>query len=233
MSSADLDRRLQALATAVDWPAEADIAARLELPVRRRPAWLAPQARAALAGIAVLVLALSAVLVASPATRSAVARLLGFPGVTVEVPSPGPPAPTGASLDLGQPMTLAQAQARVDFPLRTLPLDAPQVTFDVGTGAVHLRYDHPTGTVLLTQLDGEADLGFVKRAGGVKPTAVRDAFALWATGPDHTLLRTTDGTTVQAKLSANALLWSQDQVTYRLEIDADLETAVALADLLR
>lgn len=233
MSPTDLDRRLHALTGDVDWPEPVDIAGRLSLPARRRRSWWRPQVRVAVAGIAVLVLAFSALLVASPATRSAVARLLGFPGITVEVPSPSDAPPAGAGLDLGSPMTLAEAQAKVDFPLRTLPLADPQVTFDEGTGAVHLRYEHASGTVLLTQLDGEADLGFVKQAGGVKPAAVHDAFALWATGPDHALLRTDRGTTMQAELSANALLWSQDGVTYRLEIDADLEEAVGLAERLR
>ena len=231
ISTADLERRLQALAAAVEWPQEADLARAVVLPSRRRPLWARPQVRVALALVAALVVAFSTVLVASPATRSAVARLLGFPGVAVEVGTE--PLPTASGIDLGSAMTVTEAQVLVDFPLRTLALPDPQVSYDAGTRAVHIRYRGQGGPVLLTQLRGNADLGFVKQARGIKPTMVGGDFALWATGPDHALLRTEDGRVLQAQLSANALLWSQERVTYRLETDSGLEAAVRLAESLR
>ena len=232
ISTPDLERRLQSLAVDMDWPETADVAGSLQLPARRLSLWTQPRTRLAVASLGLLIVAFTAALIASPTTRSAVARLLGFPGITVEAPGTEP-LPTEAGLDLGAPTTVAEVQEQVDFPLLTLPLPNPQVSFDARTQAVHIRYEDGDDTVLLTQLSGEAEFGFVKQAGGVKPASVDGVFALWATGPEHALLRVENGTTLQAKLSGNALLWSRGRVTYRLETDANLEDAVRLAERLR
>ena len=230
-SATDLDRRLQSLAADLDWPEAADLTVGLTLPPRRA-AWLRPQVRVALASIALLVVAMTVVLVASPATRSAVARLLGFPGVAVEVGTE--PLPELSGIDLGEPVTLAEAEARTGLPVRTLPLAGQRVHVDNAADAVHIAYRYKGGRVaLLTQLRGGVDPAFSKQSPDVLPTEVDGNFALWVTGGgEHAVLRT-GGKTVEGRLSQNALLWAEGGVTYRLEIAAELPEAVRLAEQLR
>src|SRR5215207_1833068 len=113
----DLERALADLAASLEFPPTPDLAAavtaRLDQdPVTERPApaargrrWLGGLAgwrRLAVAGLAVVLLAV-AVLVASPETREAVARRLGLRGIEVELGGPPPTVTTtpGARLDLG------------------------------------------------------------------------------------------------------------------------------------
>src|SRR5688572_1400098 len=137
-----LDTRLRAMASSVEWPADVDVApavaAEVERSSQRRPRrWLAaPAWRPALAAFAVALLAFTAVLAFSPAARTAVARLLGFPGVAVEVTTE--PAPERSDLDLGDELTVREAQERAGWELGTLPLRVDRVSLDEKTGAVHI-----------------------------------------------------------------------------------------------
>ena len=224
----ELDRRLSSLP--IDWPPGNDVvpavAARLN-PSRRRPfVAFAPR----LAALAVVLLAIVVMLV-SPGTRAAVARLLGFPGVTVERSTQ--PLPELSGIDLGEQMTVEEAEARAGFDVRTLPLPDGRPFFDPGTGAVHVVYPRDAGgPVLLSQLTGDKDIGFHKRAGNVAPAEVNGDFALWITGRSHVLLRAV-GRGPEARLSDNSLLWASDDVTYRLELDGSVYDAVNLAERLR
>ena len=110
----DLDRALADLAASLEFPPTPDLAAAVSAPgwTRPRPAtparprrwsWPAGWRRLAVAGLAVVLLAV-AVLVASPGTREAVARRLGLRGIGVELGGPPPPTVTtapGGRLDLG------------------------------------------------------------------------------------------------------------------------------------
>jgi hypothetical protein len=110
-----LERELAELQVA--WPETPDIAsavgARLAAPapqrrwlLRRLPAW-----QVAIAAVAVVI----AVVMAVPSTRAAVLDWLGLRSVKIEHREPRP-STFGSSLQLGTPVTLAQAQRR--FPAR-------------------------------------------------------------------------------------------------------------------
>lgn len=232
-----LDDRLRMLAAKVDWPATVDVAPAVTAAVvqgRRQPArrWLsAPAWQPAVAALAIALLAFTAVLTFSPGARTAVARLLGFPGVAVEVTTE--PASGLSGMDLGAPVSLAEAEARTGLDLRTLPLPGERVVVDDETGAVHIAYRYEGGRVaLLTQLRGAEEISFLKQASDVVPSEVDGAFAIWATGPEHAILRVGDEV-LEARLSENALLWAAGGMTYRLEIPAELPEAVRLAESLR
>ena len=237
MDDRQLDARLRTLAASVDWPATVDVAPAVATAIERAPQRLrrrwfaAPAWRPAVAALAIALLAFTAVLTFSPAARTAVARLLGFPGVAVEVTTE--PAPELSDVDPGAPVSLEEAEARTGLNLRTLPLPGERVTVDDETGAVHIAYRYEGGRVaLLTQLRGAEDITFLKQASEVVPTDVNGAFAIWATGPEHAILRV-GPEVVEARLSENALLWASGDVTYRLEIAARLPEALRLAESLR
>lgn len=237
ISDTQLDARLRALARDVDWPDTRDVAAAVSADLRR-PArrtlrgWApTPTWRPAVATLVIALLACTAALVLSPAARTAVARLLGFPGVAVEVTTE--PAPQRSGVDLGGELSEDEAAQRAGLDLRTLPLPVDRVTFDEGTKAVHIAYRLDDGrAALLTQLRGAEDISFLKQSAEVVPTEVDGDFAIWATGPEHAILRVGEDV-LEARLSANALLWASAGVTYRLEIEAGLPEAVRLAERLR
>src|SRR5207245_1048212 len=84
-----------------------------------RPAWQ----KAVIAVAAAAVLATGA-LAASPGARQAVANFLGLRGIRITIVPSLPPVPSpslGSGLSLGDPMTLAQAQARVPFRIAVPP----------------------------------------------------------------------------------------------------------------
>jgi hypothetical protein len=172
-----LERELRALR--VQWPATPDLAAAVEARLAADRA--APRAgrrswRPALAwGLAALVVVVAAGLAASPAARSALLDVLGLRGARVErrepPPSPPPrPGSLGSGLGLGSPATLAQARARLDFPL-TVPaslgtpdavwLDTPshappRAALVYGRRAGIRRSPHTNAAVLLTQFRARA-----------------------------------------------------------------------------
>ena len=248
MTEPELIARLEALS--VDWPEPVDVTAGVTAQLHStRRGWLPTVSAqrgisfAALAAIA----AVAAALLLVPGARTAVARLLGFPGISVEQTSEPAPeltaprstqtpgaTPQGAAFPHGVPVTLDEAQARVDFRLRTLPLTGQRVTVDDEVGAVHIAYRYEGGRVaLLTQLRGGADPAFSKQSPDVSPTEVDGQFALWvAGGGEHAVLRV-GGNVVEGRPSQNALLWAADGVTYRLELAAELPEAVRLAESLQ
>jgi hypothetical protein len=111
----ELERELRALP--VQWPDTPDLAGAVvaRLPERppRRGRWLDwPAWQVAVAVGAVLV----AVVMAVPPARSAVLELLGFGSVRIERAEPRP-SEFGSELSLGEPVTLATARRRADFPV--------------------------------------------------------------------------------------------------------------------
>jgi len=130
-----------------------------------RPRWQ----RLSLACLAVLVLA-AALLAGSPATREAVARLLGLRGVRIEIGGPSPTATTrtgpttttgtgstrttgiGSELYLGELATLAEARQQVRF-----PVVVPTAPGFERPDAVYVDRDVPA--------DGRVDLVYQPRPG--------------------------------------------------------------------
>src|SRR5437870_8736270 len=109
---AELEHVLRRLAAELEWPRTPDIAGRLELGRQRR------LLRPLVVAVALAALAL-AVAFAVPSARSALLRLFGLGGVTIERVSTLPAAeqrPLAAGL--GTPVTAAEAERALGAPFR-------------------------------------------------------------------------------------------------------------------
>ena len=223
--------------------------------------WAAGLERRALWLIAALLLiAIASGLVLFPQTRHAIADRLGLQGVLIrwvdEVPSPEP-SQVGAPLLLGRPVTLDEAQAAVDFPIRVptaAGFDAPAEIYllDRDAGAM-VSFVYPAGPglpasdetgvgALLTQFQGEADRGLIEKglpADGEQQTqlqavSVAEEPGFWISGAPHGFFFVCydagECREERYRLAGNVLLWEQDGVTLRLESALSLDDALAIAE---
>jgi hypothetical protein len=209
-----------------------------------RPTWRRPMliVAAAAAVIAIIVAIL-------PTTREAVADLLGFGGVRISSDAPTGGPYTG--LQLGRPVTLADAQEAVDFPVK-LPSAAgygqPDAVFFSPSPPVDMvslvyrpsaeRPPSPVAPVgvLISEFRARPDFVFAKKltAAGtdVRFLTLDGVQAVWIGGPAHEFSYVRpDGTedAERIRLAANTLLWARDGITYRLESALGLDESVAIA----
>jgi hypothetical protein len=265
----DLDAALADLGAALRFPPTPDLAtavtARLEqapapAPARARPRrpWLAGWRRLAVAGLAVVLLAV-AVLAASPGTREAVARRLGLRGIGVELGGPPPTATTspGAQLDLGlgQRVTLQEARRRAGFPVLVpgaAGLGRPDAVFvDPAVpagGRVDLVYRARPGlpassftdaALLITEFRGQPAPEFIKKvvgAGIVQEVTVSGGPGYFFSGDPHFLsYRDASGQfrEERTRLAGNTLIWQRGELTLRLEGSLSAAEAVRIAESMR
>lgn len=191
---------------------------------------LQPQSRSAkplrwAVALAVVLMLVAVGLLAIPPVRAAVLDWLRIGAieifVTEEVPELEMPAPVSIT-DLGEPISLAEAQEIFPVPLWLPPeWDESEVVYS------HLFFDRmPVMTMQWQNADGVTltlsqiaapNLG-MKWAGGeqVVETAVHDETAVWIEGP-HPLELSGGGFDFQIVVETNVLIWTQGEVTYRLE----------------
>jgi hypothetical protein len=208
------------------------------------------QTRARLLAAAAAVLVATAATVAVPGSRQAVARWLGMGGVTLTYGDDVPSA-AGRSYDLGSPVPLARAVAGAQDAGWTLQAPAAaghpdRAYVDQPAGSVTLAWapaaslpeidDSGLGLVV-TAIPGTTDAGGMSKltsAGTiVELVRVGDTPAYWIAGDLHVVAITDpDGQIVthSSRLASNTLLWTEGEVTYRLESSLDREDAVALAE---
>jgi hypothetical protein len=209
---------------------------------------------------ALLLIALVSGLVLFPEARNAIADRLGLQGVMIrwvdEVPTPEP-SQIGAPLLLGRPVTLDEAHAAVDFPVRVptaTGFDAPDEIYllDQDKGAM-VSFVYPAGPglpasdetgvgALLTQFRGEADRGLIEKGlpddGGqathLQAVAVSGEPGFWISGAPHGFFIVCydagECREERYRLAGNVLLWEQDGVTLRLESALPLKDALAIAE---
>jgi hypothetical protein len=209
---------------------------------------------------ALLLIALVSGLVLFPEARNAIADRLGLQGVSIrwvdEVPTPEP-SRVGAPLLLGRPVTLDEAQAAVDFPVRiptAAGFNAPNEIYllDQDNGAM-VSFVYPAGPglpatnqtgvgALLTQFRGEADRGLIEkglsddaaRATHLQAVAVSGEPGFWISGAPHGFFVVCydvgECREERYRLAGNVLLWEQDGVTLRLESAFSLKDALAIAE---
>lgn len=249
-SSDHLERMLTDLGDRVAWPPEDDLAPSVRSRLETEEAAGRPRRWAhALAVAAVLLVVVAGILTASPAAREAVADLLEMGGVRITTGIPVPDVP-GASLDLGEAVTLREALARVEFPVlvpRDPDLGPPQAVFHREPprgGQVSLVWEARAGLpaapgtevgLLITQFTGSLDPVLEKVLDpetDLEAVMVRGERGLWIEGAPHRLsYLSPDGEVLEdeLRLAANVLLWEEEGVTYRVESALDREDALRIA----
>ena len=241
----ELELQLLALREDVAWPPTPDLATVVQARVARepqrrrrgagRPAWLAP----AVAAVVVLLLALGAVLAASPSVRATVRDWLGIGSVRIarvqRLPDISPPP----KLELGRRASSAAADRYLGSPIATVrALGAPDAIYlgDTSPARVSLVYAArpglPPGTAgvgaLLDQIQGDA-LIYVEKlvAGNVPITRLRvNGAPGYFIGGAHSVNLPDE---LRPRLAGNTLVWVRDAVTYRLETKLGRAAALRLA----
>lgn len=258
-----LESALVELGQHIAYPPTPDLVSRTRLsliaPTRRRPLWqrlLASPPRVVFASLVVVLLAVAGILALSPPVRTAVAGRLGLRGAPIEQVSRPPTVAAGASLDLGDPTTLAEASAR-------LPLLVPTVAKLGEADAVYVSPSSLGGTVALVY-GGRAGLPATPETGvsllvlesrlpssgfepaivgkGVGPgtqlqeLSVNGGRGVWLEGAPH-LLVVPDARGQfrqdRVRLAGNVLLWEQNGLLLRLEGAFSRDEALAIAASVR
>lgn len=233
-----LEDALRDLARYVSYPETPDLAARIEDAVRRagavdrQPMERRPLRRG-------LVLALIGLLIIAGAAAAVGIGLRGLSIVFIESPPRGGESP----LDLGEPMTLADAQALVAYEilLPTGRLGQPDEIYVDERRSIEqvaLVY-REAGAVelLITQFEAIPQLTpAVKEVGpGTRVEAVRvdGKPGFWIEGNPH-LLRYRDprGAAVDdpVRLVGNVLVWQRGELTLRIEGASSREEAISIAE---
>ena len=235
-----LERELQALSSALDWPETPDVSRRVvALMAEERPRPVVHRRRLALA-LAVVLAALVAVLAVPPA-RTAVLDWLGIGGAQIirvdDLPSVS--ATPGLEI-LGDRVTLDEAQERAGFPFADPPEGerAPdQILLASGMRVTYVWGAEDRARLLLTQFPGDAtEPGLVKKlvssATRIDMLDIDGHRALWLEGGPHAVLfLTPDGNIADdlGWLAGNTLLVENDGVTVRIEAEVDRADAIELA----
>lgn len=189
--------------------------------------------------VAVLVAALLALVVGSPASAR-IAEWFGFGGiVVVQRPSAPPLTPVDPADQAGtaERLTLSEVRERVPFEL-VVPAelgdpDSIEITTDRRVVSMLWREGGtPTGEVRLDQFVGTPDPVMIKTIPEAEFTTVGTAGALWLDGPHPLgyLDQTGAERTESARTSGPALVWQRAAVTLRLEGVADRDRAVDIAE---
>jgi hypothetical protein len=253
----DLEAALRRLGEQVEVPPQPQYATlvrqQLDANARPRRTWLSPLRSLRPVAVALALLVVLAVILGVPATRQAVADLFGISGVSVRpLPTTGPSPRTtlDASLDLGDPVTLAKAQDRVSFTVSVPSTsglatpDAVYVRSGPGLEAVNLVYRPRAGFpggfdghvgLLLSEYGGAAKPYFVKYVDEHVPLSRIIVAGRWPglyfPGTQEVYVRDQSGLvhTEQPRLSAPSLVWERGAVTYRLEANISRARALAIA----
>jgi RNA polymerase sigma factor (sigma-70 family) len=221
---------------------EAETAAALAVPrgtIKSRTSRALAKLRTRLGVTLAAIVAASAVIIAVPPARHAVAHvinsMLRFAGVDVTsapIKLPASPHPLPSS----GPVTLAQARAAASFPIGVpATLGAPErveIADPAPNGSprvVSLFYG--TGTIRLDEFDGTLDIGFIKSVRDATWVHVRGETALWMPTPHPLEYVDRAGVThtETGRIAGPTLLWQSNGVTFRLEGIASPDNAIAVA----
>jgi len=162
-----LERELQGLASAVDWPDPPDVSSAVLASIADERPWRAPRRRRLALALAVVLAALLAVLAVPPA-RTAIFDWLGIGSARIirvdELPSL---APTPGLQILGQRVTLEGARLRAGFPFAGPPDDErppDEIRVAPGMRVTYVWHDGARVRLLVTQFPGDAtDPGLIKK----------------------------------------------------------------------
>jgi hypothetical protein len=201
---------------------------------RRRPAW-----RAALV-VAVSVLVVLVVLIATPQGRAVISHVLRFAGIELRQ-GPGPVRSPGAggSLPGERRMSLETARRQVSFSIlvpAALGRPGEVVVSDGGRVATLIYRRTPRGKVLLDEFAGHLDPVLFQKFvhfSDVRKVEVNGTNGLWIKGPHVLMYINPDGKPAMASArltTGNTLIWATRQVALRLEGNFGQKTALGIAD---
>jgi hypothetical protein len=253
-----LEAALRDLSAHVEFPATPGIsevaAARLRgapAPNRRRRPEGLPRRRVLAFAIFLLVI-LSGALAAIPGARTAIANLLGFDGVRIEVDASRTPPPARFErLGLGRLVTLQDARRLADFRVRTMDsalLGTPEVYFAPFPAGGQVTFVYAaSGTLPESEETGVGLLFTQFRAGIIEDVVVHKnvdqgarvevvqvggSEGYWVRGR-HAFFGYIDENEVdmfqEARAAGNALLWQEGGMTYRIESALTKAETLALA----
>jgi hypothetical protein len=155
-------------------------------------------------------------------------------------------APLGSSLGLGQPISFDEAEANVGFPPR-LPagLGRPPEAY-ADQGRLTLLWPPTTGLpaipgtsigLLATEFRGEVDREYYEKVVGagsiVEPVTVAGNRGYWITGDVHQLFYVDPSGNPEfetRRVVGQVLLWSDGELTFRLETALGRDDAIRLAE---
>ena len=180
-----------------------------------------------------LVVAIGAAL-AVPAARTAILDWLGLRGVHIVRVEKLPPAPAIGNLDLGRPVTLAEARRRAPWLL--VPADEPDsayISTAIPGGKVSLLWGTPTSVrLLLTEFRGQDAYieKLIEPEAKVEPVEI-GSIGAWLEEPHVLAFLDRDGRFREntARLAGKTLLWQQGDVTLRLEGELSKAEALRIA----
>ncbi len=234
----ELELALRALGREVEFPVTPDLASAVGRRLgERRLWWRRPLAVA----VAVLVVAVAAAL-AVPSARTAIFDWLGIGGARIVRVQELPPAPTVGHLDLGRPVSLAEARRLSPWllvPSADDPGDPDRVSYSTAIpgGKVTFLWGTPQHVrLLLTEFRGEAFLEkLVRPESDVESVTVDGYRGAWFEEP-HVLVYTDSRGRVRentSRLVGKTLLWQRGDVTLRLEGELSKADALQIASRLQ
>lgn len=252
------DAQLEETARSFSYPPTPDIAGAVRRQIASRRVGLAARRRASLALVGIGVLLAGLLLV--PPVRAGIVAVLRIGAVriflveptTTPLPPTAEPArtqptitprptPLSSILDLAGETTLAAAQAQVDFPIRL-----PSYPADLGSPDKVFVQDFGGPLLIFVWLD-DAQPDRVRlsmyqflpgpyaeksRPEVIKSSTVNGRPALWGQG-EHLLITRSGGTVLHRLVDGNVLLWTEGEVTYRLETALPEPEAIRVAESLR
>ena len=241
----EMESELRAVGRTLDVPPAGDltVAVRQRLTgqaASHRPAPGPRRGRLVWRAALVVLVALLALLVATPQGRAVITHVFRFAGIELRQ-GPGPARPPGghASLPGQRQMPLERARHEVSFPILVpAALGQPsQVVVSDGGRVVSLTYRRtPYGLVRMDEFAGYLDqIVFEKfvHFSNVTQVRVNGAKALWVKGPEELFYITRDGAPAAASArltTGNTLIWGTRQVALRLEGDLSETAALTIAD---
>lgn len=248
------ETRLKELAQQFDYPVTPPIAKAVMVRISAKPQ-LPVLSRKLSWSLAILFITMMS-LMAIPPVRAAVFEFIQigivriFPETEELTPIPEietPLTPTSSALiplleEIMGEVTLQEARTQVEYPipLPTHPADLgePDRIFvqDVGGSMTVLVWmdDQAAGKVKLSLHIIPPNSWVIKKVDPtvIELTNVNGQRAVWATGPYPLLLQNKEITFTRL-IDGNVLIWTQGDLTYRLETDEPLEEAIKIAESLQ
>lgn len=227
-----LSNDLRALAAVIDLPEPVSVATRVMSDPRLRP-----EPRATRRPIAFGLAAIVAIMLIVPASRQAIASLLGLGGTSITVVEELPEA-ASTGRPSGNTVSLDDAAVLAGFPILFPEDDPDEVLVDLGgpTPIVTLLFDDRLViTEFARPLQVEVFEKSVPATSPVESITIGEGDGYWIAG-EHVLTYLDDvgmPREIPPRLVANTLLFEQGGITVRIETAGSLEEARAVAETLR